>query len=104
MPYTIQYSNLRRIRLKNNMSIDELASKLNLKPEAIKAWELEIEDPTLIMLKKICTELNVTSDEFIFNETRNPLSIAHLSEVHQKEIIKIFKILNESEENNYGDF
>ena len=56
-------TNLKRIRLENNLNQQELAKKLNVSLKTISHWESGYTEPSLQMVQKIKEVLKVSYDE-----------------------------------------
>lgn len=60
--------NISKLRKLNNLSQEELASKLNVTRQTISKWELDETTPDLYMAKNISNILKISLDELVENE------------------------------------
>ena len=56
---------LKEVRKENNLTQKQLASLLHTTDDSIFSWEKGRSQPSIELLQKICTELNVSSDYLI---------------------------------------
>ncbi len=63
---------IRELRIRNILTQEELAQKLNVTPQAVSRWENNISLPDITMIPLLCSVLNVTADYLI-----NPSSQTH---------------------------
>lgn len=77
--------NLRRLRLKSDLTQEQLAQIFNVSPQAISRWENGSTYPDITMLPYIANYYNVSLDELIgMEEIRNTININELfPNVHQ---------------------
>ena len=59
---------LRSLRKEKNLTLKELASKLNIRLTAISRWELNQTEPDLNMLEKLADFFNVSVDYLMGRE------------------------------------
>lgn len=62
--------NIKKVRLKNNLTQRQLAKKLNITDKAISKWERGISLPNIEMLKKLSDTLNVNIETFIKSDSK----------------------------------
>ena len=58
-------SNIRRLRKSRGIRQDELASRVGVSDAAVSSWEVGRTEPSISMIKKICTVLHCTMSEII---------------------------------------
>ena len=56
---------IRKIRLERGMTQKELASRLNVTPNAVTQWEKGTRNPSLNNVKKMAEILHCTTDEIL---------------------------------------
>ncbi|HAS56850.1 MAG TPA: hypothetical protein DEF61_02960 [Firmicutes bacterium] len=79
---------IKKIRIDNNMTQDEFASKLGLTRVAISKWELGKSYPSIENLKTICSTFNVSFDDLLEDEKKNEIPNGQV-EVHSSEAKKM---------------
>jgi len=103
--------NLRKLRIKNELTQEKLAEVLGVSPQAISRWENNSTYPDITMLPSIANYYNVSIDELIgMDEIRNVEKInSTFSSVHEYEskgmIDEAIQTLREAIKvypNNYG--
>lgn len=78
-------------RQKRNITQAELAELLNVTPQAVSRWEMEISYPDIAMVPKISEVLQVTTDELLGVKAANPESKEDLNMVlNQSQADSIF--------------
>lgn len=82
-------------RQKRNMTQAELASLLNITPQAVSRWEMGISYPDIVMLPKISEALQVSADELLGIRQIN------MSREYQEEMDPI---LNQSQADSIFDY
>ncbi len=82
-------------RERKELTLSELASKLEVEISTIKSWELGAEFPHPNLMRKLCKVLNVSSDQILFNESRQPLNISRLTDKQKMIIIELNKKIKE---------
>lgn len=96
--------NLRILRIKNKLKINDLAVKLNVSPSAVSSWERGIHSPPLEYISILTELFNVSSDELLgISSTQTLVSSSTLEEEEEEDIKLLFNSiknlypLNESE-------
>ena len=56
---------IRKLRIQNNISQEELADKINVSRQTISKWELDIVSPDVYNISVLCKCFNVTTDYLI---------------------------------------
>ena len=75
-------TNLRQIRRFRDYTQAEIAEKINITKSGYASWEQGIAEPSIDALKKLCSILNVSSDELLEIKSIN------LNELYQSNIQK----------------
>lgn len=83
MDYTKLGNNIRKERLKQNLTIEELAYKADITPNYLGKIERAQSKLSLEVLIKIANALSVTSDD-ILNHEFNKISQNYLDKINQK--------------------
>jgi len=103
--------NLRKLRIKNELTQEKLAEVLGVSPQAISRWENNSTYPDITMLPSIANYYNVSIDELMgMDEIRNVEKInSTFSSIHEYEskgmIDEAIQTLREAIKiypNNYG--
>ena len=63
--------NIKRLRMLQNMSQEELAQKLFVSRQAVSSWENNRTQPDLDMIQKIAELFGVEVEELLYGEKRN---------------------------------
>ena len=63
--------NIKRLRMLQNMSQEELAQKLFVSRQAVSSWENNRTQPDLDMIQKIAELFSVEVEELLYGEKRN---------------------------------
>lgn len=80
------HNNIKQLREKEKLSVQELARIISVAPPIIDAWELELDIPSLDHITSLCKYFNVTADELLKSERVEKVNFSHLDK-KQKEII-----------------
>ena len=56
---------IKEYRIRRNLTQEELATKLNLTPQAVSRWETGISYPDIAMLPMVARVLQVSTDELV---------------------------------------
>ena len=63
--------NIKRLRIENNITQDELAERLSITRQAVSSWENDRTQPDVDMLEKLSEVFGVTIEELIYGKKRN---------------------------------
>lgn len=83
---------IKELRLKHNMTGNELGLKLNVTRNAISQWETDKRIPTSHMLSELAKIFNVSTD-YLINGTTSPTFTPTLSERDERDIQKRLELL-----------
>lgn len=83
---------IKELRLKHNMTGNELGLKLNVTRNAISQWETDKRIPTSHMLSELAKIFNVSTD-YLINGTTSPAFKPTLSERDERDIQKRLELL-----------
>ena len=72
--------NIQSLRLKNNLTQTELATKLGISRQALSNYEKGLREPDISTLAKIATFFNCSIDFLVFNNTK--INISDLYKCH----------------------
>ena len=61
---------IRELRKKNNVTQEQLASALNLSPQAVSKWEMNVGYPDISLLPAIAAYFRVSLDELVASDVR----------------------------------
>ena len=64
-------SNIRIARKRANMTQEELSERVGITPQYLSDIERGLVGPSVTTLKKICTNLNISSDFILFGENQD---------------------------------
>ncbi len=62
---------LKELRIKNNLTQEDLAEKLHISRQSISKWEQGINEPNIEMLKKLSVIFDVSINELLAEEEKN---------------------------------
>ncbi|MDR0858497.1 MAG: helix-turn-helix domain-containing protein [Oscillospiraceae bacterium] len=95
MPYTIG-QNIRRLRIAQTFTQQQLAALLNVSPKTVSKWETGAGAPDIAQIVPLSRALGVTTDELLTREDNNVTADRGLpAEVNNKEqFAKIRKVYN----------
>lgn len=83
---------IKSLRLKYNMTGNELGARLNVTRNAVSQWETDKRIPTSQMLSELAKLFNVSTD-YLINGTTSPTFKPTLSERDEKDIQKRLELL-----------
>lgn len=83
--------NLKKLRMKNNLSQQQLAEMLHVKPQTISKWELGKSEPDYEMIEMLCNTFNVDANKLL--GIKKPKRITNLF-ISKKELSKVKKYMN----------
>ena len=83
---------IKSLRLKYNMTGNELGARLNVTRNAVSQWETDKRIPTSQMLSELAKLFNVSTD-YLINGTTSPAFKPTLSERDEKDIQKRLELL-----------
>lgn len=79
-------SNLKRIRAEKNISQGDLAVLIGIHSTHISRYERDLTQPTLEVIKKISTALNVDTDTLIYGNEQEQTS----NKIKDSELLRMF--------------
>ena len=83
---------IKSLRLKYNMTGNELGARLNVTRNAVSQWETDKRIPTSQMLSELAKLFNVSTD-YLINGTTSPTFKPTLSEREERDIQKRLELL-----------
>lgn len=83
---------IKSLRLKYNMTGNELGDRLNVTRNAVSQWETDKRIPTSHMLSELAKLFNVSTD-YLINGTTSPVFKPTLSERDERDIQKRLELL-----------
>lgn len=90
---------LQKLRKSKNMTQEDLASKVNVSPQAVSKWETDMASPDITLLSKLADIFDITIDELLGREVKKEVTI--INEESKKDYKKrVLRILVDS---NDGD-
>lgn len=66
---------IKKLRINNNMSQDELANKLFVSDKTISSWETNRTLPSIDIIMKLCEVFNITLSQFIEEKNNNEIEM-----------------------------
>lgn len=90
---------LQKLRKSKNMTQEDLASKVNVSPQAVSKWETDMASPDITLLSKLADIFDITIDELLGREVKK--EVTTINEESKKDYKKrVLRILVDS---NDGD-
>lgn len=96
--------NIKRIRIRNNMSQEELATKLYVSRQAISSWEIAKSIPTLDNIAMLKDIFNVSIDDLLLISKDISNNVDSYFLYHSREYILLMIINNEFKFNLIDNF
>ena len=84
---------LKTLRLKKNMTQEQLARKLGLTKSVISAYETELRQPSYDVLIHIAKIYNVTTDYLLGIERKDKIDLSGLSPEESDAIYNLIKVM-----------
>lgn len=84
---------IRELRIQNNMTLAELARRLDISTASIKNWEKGLTHPTALYLKKMAYIFDVSVDYILEVENPRILSINGLTKKDRELLLKLIEHL-----------
>ena len=76
-------SNLKKLRKKHNLSVSDIARKLNISTSFYYKIESGDRNPTMLLAKQICNIIHANVDEIFFDSSSDRES--NITEIEQQE-------------------
>ena len=81
-----------RLRKEKNLTQEELASKVNVTPQAVSKWENEITSPDISILVDLSDIFSITVDELLGKENKKETKVEFVEAVNINELILRIRI------------
>ena len=91
---------LRQAREENNISIKDIANKVNVTRQTISNIENDTSMPSIALLCNICDVLNISIDYLLDWDVDNKIDIAGLNSEQRRVVYQIITIFKNQHENS----